>query len=71
MSVAASSVAFPLVPDQESRMRREKENEVKQELTDSTIMRIEEDLMERVFPEPQAPTPLWPEVSPRIEEEGK
>ena len=51
---------------------QEREKEVKRELTDSTIMRIEEDLMERVFPEPQAPTPLWPEITPRSEEgEGK
>ena len=52
-------------------MRPEREHEVKRELTDSTIMRIEEDLMERVFPEPVAPTPLWPEVGPRTEDEGK
>jgi len=52
-------------------MRLGKENDVKRELTDSTIIRIEEDLMERVFPEPVAPTPLWPEVGPRTEDEGK
>ena len=52
-------------------MRLGKENDVKRELTDSTIIRIEEDLMERVFPQPEAPTPLWPEVGPRTEDEGK
>jgi len=52
-------------------MRLGKENDVKRELTDSTSIRIEEDLIERVFPEPVAPTPLWPEVGPRTEDEGK
>ena len=45
-----------------------REDKVKRELTDSTIMRIEEDLMERVLPEPAKPTPLWPELGPRREE---
>jgi len=70
--VAASFLASPLVFWLgKVAMRLGKENDVKRELTDSTIIRIEEDLMERVFPEPEAPTRLWPDVGPRTEDEGK